>query len=356
MGVKLPSEAQIGQNKEKKTGMNMEICGSNVDFGETASNLRSVDRVEIISLQDNMVEALCTTDGKNVFTAGQWVRIDQGEDLPLTMAEHGFSLLIRIWAGEEEHTILFDAGHSLNGVLTNADILKLDLRDIEAVVLSHGHHDHWGGVTPILKKLKRKKLPLVLHPAVFNIRGVEENGKIIKLTPFPSKTRLESLGAQIIEHKTPLFLADDTILVMGEVPRVTDFEHGFSPGRVKKEGRWHPEPEMADDRGLVIHIKGKGLVVISGCAHSGIVNNLLYARKLTLERFPIYAVLGGFHLAGPKFEPRISTTVAAVKDFHPSFVIPSHCTGWKAMYRFAREIPHAFVYPGTGKLYRFFSG
>ena len=219
MGVKLPSEAQIGQNKEKKTGVYMEICGSHVDFGETASNLRSVDRVEIISLQDNMVEALCTTDGKNVFTAGQWVRIDQGEDLPLTMAEHG-----------------------------------------------------------------------------------------------------------------------------------------FSPGRVKKEGRWHPEPEMADDRGLVIHIKGKGLVVISGCAHSGIVNNLLYARKLTLERLPRYAVLGGFHLAGPKFEPRISSTVAAVKDFHPSFVIPSHCTGWKAMYRFAREIPHAFVYPGTGKLYRFFSG
>ena len=80
------------------------------------------------------------------------------------------------------------------------------------------------------------------------------------------------------------------------------------------------------------------------------------SRKLTLERLPIYAVLGGFHLAGPKFEPRISTTVAAVKDYHPSFVIPSHCTGWKAMYRFAREIPHAFVYPGTGKLYRFFSG
>ncbi|MEN8243406.1 MAG: MBL fold metallo-hydrolase [Thermodesulfobacteriota bacterium] len=335
--------------------MKKKNCGSSLDFKETASTLRAVDRLEIISLQDNMVEYLCTTDRENVLTADKWVQVDKGEDLVLPMAEHGFSMLIRTWAGEQEHAVLFDTGQSENSVIANAEVMKLDLREVEAVVLSHGHSDHWGGIAGILRKLESKNIPFVVHPDVFKIRGMKENKKIIKFTPFPAKEQLESLGAQVIEHKTPLFLAEDTILVMGEVPQVTEFEHGFSTGLVKKEGKWEPESQMADDRGIVIHVKDKGLIVITGCAHSGLVNNMEYARELTLQKYPIYAVLGGFHLAGSEYEQWITATVEAVKSFNPSFVIPSHCTGWKAMYRFAQEMPQAFVHPGTGNLYRFFS-
>jgi len=114
---------------------------------------------------------------------------------------------------------------------------------------------------------------------------------------------------------------------MGEVPRVTQFEQGFLPGRLLVDGQWQPDPWMWDDRGVVIQVRGKGLVVLSGCAHSGIVNNVRYAQELTGGEEPIYAVLGGFHLAGEEFEPIIESTVAAIKEMDPSMVVPSHCTG-----------------------------
>ena len=148
-------------------------------------------------------------------------------------------------------------------------------------------------------------------------------------------------------------LAGDTVLVMGEVPRVTDFEQGFLPGRLLVDGQWQPDPWMWDDRGVVIQVRGKGLVVLSGCAHSGIVNNVRYAQELTGGKEPIYAVLGGFHLAGKKSEPIIEPTVAAIKEMNPAIVVPSHCTGWKGIHAFAREMPQAFVHPGVGNLYRF---
>lgn len=329
---------------------------TNQNFEPLTDTLRPVDRLDVISLQDNMVEMLCTTDKKNVFTADRWVPTGPEEHTPLPAAEHGFSLLIRIWVGESRHSLLFDSGYSAEGVLTNADILKLDLSEIEAIVLSHGHFDHWGGVPEILKKLGSKTVPLVLHPDMFNTRGIEENERITPLRQFPSQSRLEALGARIIRSTGPVLLTDSTVLVMGEVPRHTDFETGFAPGRIRKEGRWLPETEMADDRGLIIHVRNQGLVVISGCAHSGIVNNLHHARQLTLKKLPIHAVIGGFHLAGKPFEPRIEPTVKAVKAFNPAFVIPSHCTGWKAMYRFAQEMPDAFIHPSAGNLYRFERG
>lgn len=170
---------------------------------------------------------------------------------------------------------------------------------------------------------------------------------------FPDKKQLESRGAKLIKTREFYLLADDTVMVMGEVPRVTEVEQGFPPGRILIEGQWQPDPWIWDDRGLVIKVKGKGLVVISGCAHSGIVNNLRYAQKLTSGEEPIYVVMGGFHLAGDEVEPIIESTVAAIKEINPVIVIPSHCTGWKAIHAIARDMPKAFVHPSVGNLYRF---
>ena len=326
---------------------------SDPDREKSLPPLRGVDQVDLISLQDNMVELLCTVDRPEVEPVTQWVPQAEGDKMPLTVAEHGFAMLIRTRVGRSAHWVLFDAGLTESGTLKNARIMKLDLTRIEAVVLSHSHHDHCGGLVSLLKQLNKDEIPLVLHRDMFTTRGIEADGNIRRLEPFPSKEKLTSLGAKVITTKHPCLLAGDTVLVMGEVPRVTEFEKGFAPGRVLREGEWQPDPWMRDDRGIVIRVKGKGLVVISGCAHSGIVNNLRHAQALTDGRYPITAVLGGFHLAGKAFESIIEPTVAAVKQMNPAMVVPSHCTGWKGLHAFAREMPSAFVHPSTGNRYRF---
>jgi 7,8-dihydropterin-6-yl-methyl-4-(beta-D-ribofuranosyl)aminobenzene 5'-phosphate synthase len=315
--------------------------------------LREVDQVEVISLQDNIVELLTTVDREEVQTVLQWVESEEGEGLPLPLAEHGLAMLIRTRVGQETHTVLFDAGLTEEGTLINAEIMKLDLSPIEAIVVSHGHFDHSGGLLKVLVKLDRKGLPILVHEDMFKPRGTEKDGKLSRLPSFPSEEQLESRGAKLIKTKEPYLLAGDTVLVMGEVPRVTEFEQGFLPGRILVDGEWQPDPWMWDDRGAVIQVRGKGLVVISGCAHSGIVNNVRYAQELTGGEEPIYAVLGGFHLVGEEFEPIIESTVAAIKEMNPAMVVPSHCTGWKGIHAFAQAMPKAFVHPGVGNLYRF---
>lgn len=319
----------------------------------TLPALKEVDQLEVISLQDNMVEVLSTVDHEEVQTIMQWVDREDGEGLPLPVAEHGFAMLIRTTKDHETHTIIFDSGLTETGTLTNIEIMKLNPKQVEAIVISHGHFDHSGSLLKILEKIDREELPILVHEDMFKPRGMDEDGKLTKLTPFPSEEQLQMRGAKLIKTKDPYLLADDTIMVMGEVPRVTDFEKGFSPGRLLVNGEWKPDPWMWDDRGLVINVKKKGLVVISGCAHSGIVNNLRYAQKLTGGNEPIYAVLGGFHLAGDEFEPIIAATVDAIKEMNPSMLVPSHCTGWKGIQAFVREMPEAFVHPSVGNLYRF---
>jgi len=317
--------------------------------------LRAVDQLEIISLQDNMVELLTTVDREEVQTVLQWLKREEGERLPLLRAEHGLAMWIRTRVGQETHTVLFDAGLTEEGTLTNAENIKLDLSPIEAIVVSHGHFDHSGALLKILdsRTCSGEKLPILVHEDMFKPRATEEDGKLSRLPPFPSEEQLESRGAKLIKTKEPYLLAGDTVLVMGEVPRVTDFEQGFPPGRLLVDGQWQPDPWMWDDRGIVIKVRRKGLVVISGCAHSGIVNNVRYAQELTGRQEPIYAVLGGFHLVGEKSEPIIESTVAAIKEMNPAMVVPSHCTGWKGIHAFARAMPQAFVHPGVGNLYRF---
>ena len=315
--------------------------------------LRGVDQLEVISLQDNMVELLSTVDREEVQTVLQWVKREEGEGLPLPLAEHGLAMLIRTRVGQETHTILFDAGLTEEGTLTNAEIMKLDLSSIEAIVISHSHFDHSGSLLKVLERLDKEGLPILTHEDMFKPRGIEEDGKLSQLPPFPSEEQLKSRGAELIETKEPYLLAGDTVLVMGEVPRVTEFEQGFPQGRILIDGEWRPDPWVWDDRGVVIQVKGRGLVVISGCAHSGIVNNVRYAQELTGGEEPIYAIMGGFHLAGKKSEPIIESTVAAIKEMNPAIVVPSHCTGWKGIHAFAREMPEAFVHPGVGNLYRF---
>jgi 7,8-dihydropterin-6-yl-methyl-4-(beta-D-ribofuranosyl)aminobenzene 5'-phosphate synthase len=136
------------------------------------------------------------------------------------------------------------------------------------------------------------------------------------------------------------------------VDRTTEFERGFQGHEAHRHGDWEPDPLILDDQALVAMLDGHGLVVLTGCGHSGIVNILRYVRKLTGEQ-RIHAVIGGFHLSGPMFEPIIDPTCEAIGEFEPDWLVPTHCTGWRATHLLASRFPGAFLQNCVGTRFEF---
>jgi len=296
-------------------------------------------------MMDNSVDFLSTTRRREVECVRKWAK--RCSHLPF--AEHGFSILVRVFNGRETHSILFDTGNSPNGVVINAKRMGVDLTEIEGVVLSHGHYDHFGGLKTIVKVINKDNLPIITHEDMFKLRGVaEHDGSIRKYPAFPTEEEVKP--ARYIKTKQPL-LVDDMILITGEIPRKTSFEKGYSKHRIFSNGTWRSDPWIWDDRALVINVKQKGLMILSGCAHAGIINTTLYAQQLTGVN-TIYAILGGLHLAGKENERRINQTVEGLKSLKPRLLAPSHCTGWRGMFKLSNALPDALVWNSVGNLYR----
>jgi len=311
--------------------------------------IQEIDRVEITILMDNYIDLLL--GNTDVVTRPVSRKGDQISKTTV-VAEHGLSMLVRVSRGDRSHTILFDAGHTEIGVPHNLKELGIDLNDIEAVVLSHGHMDHTGALYAILKALRRS-VPLVVHPWAFHFPRLLQwpDGHIDRFPETLIEEDLKKQGCEIVESQKPVSLAEGMILVTGEIERTAPFEKGFPLAKIIDHGELVPDP-IRDDQALVVHLKGKGLVVISGCAHSGIINTVRYSRKITGVE-PVYAVLGGFHLTGPLFEPIIGDTIAALMEIGPKVLVPMHCTGWTAIHLFSESFPDAFVLNGVGSKYVF---
>jgi 7,8-dihydropterin-6-yl-methyl-4-(beta-D-ribofuranosyl)aminobenzene 5'-phosphate synthase len=319
------------------------------------SKIREADSVEVLSLVDNSVNSLSTTDKKEANSFRQWTKKRYGQKWArkhsqLPRAEHGFSMLIRVLSGRKSNSILFDTGSSRGGVIENAKIMGLDLSEVEGIVLSHGHYDHFGGLLSALKAINKINLPIIVHEDMFKTRGVANPDGTIRVYPeFPSKKQM--ISAQLIETKQPLLVADDMVLVTGEIPRETNFEKGYLQHKALVNGLWQADPWIWDDRAIVINVKGKGLVVLSGCAHAGIINTINYAQRIS-GITNIYAVIGGFHLAGKEGESRIEQSVEEMRRINLKIVVPSHCTGWRAICTIATTMPTAFIWNSVGNLYQ----
>jgi 7,8-dihydropterin-6-yl-methyl-4-(beta-D-ribofuranosyl)aminobenzene 5'-phosphate synthase len=317
--------------------------------------IKEASSVEILSLVDNSVDFLSTTSHKQVQSFGQWARERHGQEWMSThtqfpFAEHGFSMLVRVFNEEKSESILFDTGGSPEAIGENAKRMGISLSEIGYVVMSHGHYDHFGGLLSVVKAVDKPGLPIIVHEDMFKIRGTaHSDGTIRKYTEFPTEAQLSP--AHIIETKQPFLIADHMVCITGEIPRKTSFEKGLMRHKSFMNGSWQPDPWICDDRAMAINVKEKGLVVLSGCAHAGIINTVSYAQQIT-ETAKVYALIGGFHLSGKEFENRIEPSIEELKQINPALIAPSHCTGWKAMCAIARTLPEAFVWNSVGNLYR----
>jgi len=307
-------------------------------------NLREADRLEVTILADNYTDLLLLQSTEVIKRL-----VVPPPQAPL--AEHGLSCLLKVYAGSEEHTVLMDAGISATCLFHNADLLKVDLSQVESVVLSHGHFDHFGGLPQVLNRIP-KGIPLVLHPDAFSQRRLNAPviGRPLDM-PALDEEALKETGAVLHPIEEASTLASDLVLVSGEVERVTDFERGFPWAEAKMDGDWVVDP-FHDDQGVAVKVKDRGLVVIGGCSHAGIINTVRHVQKVA-GTDTVHAVLGGFHLSGPIFEPIVGQTIQEMKKIGPAFVVPMHCTGWKAINQFAREMPEQFVLNSVGTTYVF---
>jgi 7,8-dihydropterin-6-yl-methyl-4-(beta-D-ribofuranosyl)aminobenzene 5'-phosphate synthase len=306
-------------------------------------NLKEADKLEITVLVDNYTDVLLP--GTDVAQR----LITPPPNLPL--AEHGFSCLLKAHAGSQEYVVLLDAGASSTCLFPNAKLLNIDFSRIESVVLSHGHFDHYGGLIDFLGSAK-KGIPLVLHPDAFldrriSIPAIRRKASMGML----SEKDLRDTGVTIHKIAEASTLASGLVMVTGEVERVTDFEKGFPWAEAKIGGEWVVDP-FHDDQGVAVKVKGKGLVVLGGCSHAGIINTVKHAQKVT-GTDKVHAVLGGFHLTGPLFEPIIKPTIQEMKKIAPDIIVPMHCTGWKAINQFAEEMPEQFILNSVGTTYVF---
>jgi 7,8-dihydropterin-6-yl-methyl-4-(beta-D-ribofuranosyl)aminobenzene 5'-phosphate synthase len=323
--------------------------------------MRPVDRLEVLVLVDNVTDSLSTTpkfvipEWSGLVAAGRMTTLS-GE--AICRAHHGLSLLLTAHVGDERHTLLIDAGPAGSTLTQNAVILGVPWGEVEAVVLSHGHWDHGGGLLTALETIALHrspgKLDCFVHPGMFGQRATQRpDGILLVQERLPGPERLAKAGSNVVNTREAQTAVGGVFYVSGEVPRVTPYEVGL-PGHMRRSGdgrTWEPDPLIMDERFVSVQVKGKGQLVFSACSHAGIVNVLTHAQQ-TFPSVPLYAAMGGLHLSGPT-EKIIPETVAGLKRFGLTVLAAGHCTGWRATSLLAREFPDALVPTAVGKKYLF---
>ena len=307
-----------------------------------------VDSLTVTTLVDNVSDILLTDDGPArrapfaLATTGNVLR-----------AEHGFSALVTITKGERTTRVLFDAGITPDGMVENMRRLEIAPGEIDIVVLSHGHWDHTTGMHGLAAALGRAELPVMIHPEFWTRRRIAIEGREPLALPATSRGALKGAGFEIVEREQPSFLLDGSLLVTGEIDRTTGFERGASPAhQAERPGGWERDPLILDDQAIVAGVRGRGLVVLTGCGHSGLINTLRHVQRLTGEDH-FHAVIGGFHLSGRYFEPIIAPTCDALAAIAPDYIVPTHCTGWRAIHAIAARFPDAFIQNSVGTRFEF---
>lgn len=252
------------------------------------------------------------------------------------LAEHGFSAYVEFG----DYRLIFDSGQTTTCV-HNADVLGIDIEGVP-IALSHGHYDHTGGLETLLKKTG--PVSVYAHPDVFVSRYSQRGGTLRQNgIPF-KKGELEEMGARFDLSKKAREIHPGLWLT-GEVPRLTAFEQASEDLVVLSENGEIAVDPLLDDLALIMVLE-RGLFVLLGCAHSGMINTLEHARKVTGVD-TILGVAGGTHL-GFGGEEKLPKTIEALRGYDLEILAPCHCTGFAAASALAAEFPDRFVNNSVG--------
>jgi 7,8-dihydropterin-6-yl-methyl-4-(beta-D-ribofuranosyl)aminobenzene 5'-phosphate synthase len=322
-------------------------------------DIAEVDALEVLVLVDNVTDSLSSNPKDvlpewSVLLTGGKLRVLAGSNI--CCAHHGLSLLLTATVGGRKRTLLFDAGPAAATFERNTGILGVDFASIEAIVLSHGHWDHAGGLLAAVESIASSRdgtgFSCYVHPGMFRQRATKRpDGQLYVNEPVPDPEQLSAAGASVVNTREPQSVADGAFYVSGEIPRVTSYEAGV-PNHLTRsvDGKsWEPDPLIMDERFVSVNLRGKGQFVFSACSHAGVINVLTHARSVS-PSVPLYGVMGGLHLSGIN-ERVIPQTVADLKKFGLKLLAPGHCTGWRALSRMAAEFGDELVPSAVGKKY-----
>lgn len=257
------------------------------------------------------------------------------------LGDHGLSMLIEV----EDKSYLFDTGTGAT-LLHNARTLNVDLSNIDAVILSHGHYDHTGGLEALLEITG--PVPVYAHPDAFLEKYALEPGKEPRYNGSPlSLEKLQEKGVRFHPVREPHELSKG-IVITGKVTRYDPGEPSIKRFHYLKEGRMIKDG-MEDDMSVYIHTS-RGVVAVLGCAHAGFINTLRYIAELSGTK-ELYAFLGGTHLKESSDE-QVERTIAKMKQFGLRLIAPCHCTGPKASFAMFDAFNDCFTFHHVGSVFR----
>jgi 7,8-dihydropterin-6-yl-methyl-4-(beta-D-ribofuranosyl)aminobenzene 5'-phosphate synthase len=314
-------------------------------MAETATGITGVDKLTIWILADNYYD---TNEPDTKIT--KRYRSVAGKSIH---AQHGLSYYIETVTAGKTSSCMFDFGLDPADVMGNIALLGLDIGKTNAFSLSHGHYDHYTGAVSILKQNQSKiapGTPFYVGEEAFNRRytlrpGATEPTDLGQL----SKEDIEALGVKVIELTTPTEIIPGAYST-GKIERITSYEKVPASQQIKRGDKIESDI-FQGEQALFFNVKGKGLVVLSGCAHCGIVNTVKHAQKIAdIEK--VHAIMGGFHLIVAK-PALIQSTVADIKAMKPDHIVGTHCTGFRALVALSREMPEAFTINTAGTKYTF---
>jgi 7,8-dihydropterin-6-yl-methyl-4-(beta-D-ribofuranosyl)aminobenzene 5'-phosphate synthase len=308
--------------------------------------IRQVDALSVTVITDNYYDAI-----RPDTAVAKRFRARPGMSFH---AEHGLSFFVETFADGESHRLLLDYGMDPAGVLRNMELLDIPVGKIDALALSHGHFDHWGGLVGFLRQNSsrlRPGTPLYLGKEPFERRFSHRPGEpaphdIGRLDP----TEVEAAASIRIEHLDGPVEVIPGGYLLTNIEMVTGYEQ-IPPSLLIQRGEKLEQDTFQGELAFCAVVKGKGLVVLAGCAHRGIVNTVRYCQEKT-GTTKLHAVLGGFHLinAAPEL---IDRTVEDIRRLAPAHIVPTHCTGFEAIVRFSREMPDQFTLNTAGTRYTF---
>ncbi|MBN1332872.1 MAG: MBL fold metallo-hydrolase [Synergistales bacterium] len=263
--------------------------------------------------------------------------------------QHGISFLVEGISGESSQCVMVDVAQNFTALEHNMTVLGLDFSMLDTLMITHCHYDHSKGISLVLEATGKEDVPVVAHSDLFRLHFVTDPFLMhVGIMGSDSRQRIEDAGGTLFLTSEPLDLMPG-LRSTGEVPRITAFEDPGIALKTIDDGKIRNDLVM-DDISLVANVRDKGLVIITGCSHAGIVNIARYAMEL-FPGVPLEGIIGGLHLVEASDE-KIGKTVKALVDLNPKWISAGHCTGFRAQVKLLEAFGDRFEPLSSGKTFR----